>query len=789
MIQQKKRIAGKKGVFTKYFLMICIFMLLLMLLASFTNYYTTKRVLKEEVYRSNRDLVTHITNSIDSTIAMIDNAIYQVLSNPSLNTFISQKLNIRNYSNLVTINSLSNVLESISHVNELINGFRIYSVQNTMCVSESKISVLNDHEVENLRTYLHDIPMQKWLMPGERLPIEDGYDNIRFVYRLNSHYNNPSGLMVLELKNDVFFDFISRKVIRKTGYVAVIDEKDNILVDNGTLRGSSLYHQIIKGINSNEETDFFVNDGRDKYLVTYTVSKHNAWKYIAIVKESEVTEQIGVIRYNLFLISLFCFILIIVCSYCFAREFYNPIRKLHEFLKSVNIPDAEKVAESGNELSQISSRIENIIQQLQSVRVQKEMYEKRNDALQRELDKSESLLKQYFIYKIILGDIGDRDEIIRQAEFFEIDHNRKFVVAIAQFEAVNENRIDDMIQEQKSNLIHVFESLLLYNFNPVKIFVVEEENYKRMFALVSFPHTQHVDELMRKLKIQCEFFRNIVHSEFMLECTIGIGNAVDALENIGQSAHEAKNALKYQFIFGNGVICRYEIDKKTNKSLSYFYIKKKFKDKLMQCQNTKDLEKTLRENLEMIRNHDKFLLDYAYYCKDFINTIYDFLVERGLSDQKILQEITECFIHFEQKFTNIDQVIDWAIDYIKRSLYWIEQRKEAADGLIRYALDIIHKRYESDLSLSDVAGELGVSTPYLSKLFREQTGKNFKDYLTMLKMERAKELLENSSLTVTAISQKVGYNNNKQFSKMFKKYTNTTPSEYVRSIKLEELNC
>ncbi len=80
------------------------------------------------------------------------------------------------------------------------------------------------------------------------------------------------------------------------------------------------------------------------------------------------------------------------------------------------------------------------------------------------------------------------------------------------------------------------------------------------------------------------------------------------------------------------------------------------------------------------------------------------------------------------------------------------------------------------ISLKDATGVVHISPKYLSRIFRQETGMAFHDYVLLLKMEKAKELLEKTSLNVDQISYKLGYANSESFTRQFKKRTRFTPS-------------
>ncbi len=76
-----------------------------------------------------------------------------------------------------------------------------------------------------------------------------------------------------------------------------------------------------------------------------------------------------------------------------------------------------------------------------------------------------------------------------------------------------------------------------------------------------------------------------------------------------------------------------------------------------------------------------------------------------------------------------------------------------------------------------------MSVSYFSALFKEATGVTFVDYLTSLRIDKAKELLKNTSKKTYEIAEEVGYNDAHYFSLVFKKRTGTTATTYRESVR------
>ncbi|MDF2661042.1 MAG: hypothetical protein K0Q94_3833 [Paenibacillus sp.] len=110
----------------------------------------------------------------------------------------------------------------------------------------------------------------------------------------------------------------------------------------------------------------------------------------------------------------------------------------------------------------------------------------------------------------------------------------------------------------------------------------------------------------------------------------------------------------------------------------------------------------------------------------------------------------------------------------------ILEKKEDCHPAKHVLIDYMNRHYQEDISLESVAERLGMSAGYISKLFKDQTGMNFSEYLNDLRMQKAKELLQSSECKIQEVAERVGYNNVNSFIRMFKKTTGFPPGEFRR---------
>ncbi|AIQ71533.1 response regulator transcription factor [Paenibacillus graminis] len=102
---------------------------------------------------------------------------------------------------------------------------------------------------------------------------------------------------------------------------------------------------------------------------------------------------------------------------------------------------------------------------------------------------------------------------------------------------------------------------------------------------------------------------------------------------------------------------------------------------------------------------------------------------------------------------------------------------------VKEALAYVEQHLHEQLTMAEVAGRIHLNASYFSVLFKEQTGVPFSEYLSRLRIQRAKELLLQTSLPIVEIGERVGYRTDKYFIKVFKSLEDMSPSRYRHQMK------
>jgi two-component system response regulator YesN len=255
---------------------------------------------------------------------------------------------------------------------------------------------------------------------------------------------------------------------------------------------------------------------------------------------------------------------------------------------------------------------------------------------------------------------------------------------------------------------------------------------------------------------------------------IGIGS-VKALNHICESYQEALNVIRYSkgrvvHVKDLPIGCGYEEDYPIDIERSLF-------DKI----DRGDLEGT---KTEANRFFDWMIEHYPDCEMDIKLKVLEFIL---LAEQKaFLSGGMTYYFRYRKDYLatliqigNYDQLRKWFVDKVVEACRnVITKKEEQTNGIITKAKAFIEENYSKDISLDDVSRSVDISPYYFSKLFKEETGENFIEYLTNIRIERAKQLLQNKDISIKSICATSGYSDPNYFSRIFKKQVGVTPTEY-----------
>lgn len=153
---------------------------------------------------------------------------------------------------------------------------------------------------------------------------------------------------------------------------------------------------------------------------------------------------------------------------------------------------------------------------------------------------------------------------------------------------------------------------------------------------------------------------------------------------------------------------------------------------------------------------------------------------RGGMDVEDAFSLSDAYIQKCELLTRPDQILNLQYHMILEYTQKVERIRmgKRPSKLAMEVANYIQHHLSEPITAENIAKELYLSRPYLSRKFIEETGESLTDFILKEKTEEAKRLLRYSEKSLTAISNYLGFSSQSHFSRVFKKYTGTTPGEY-----------
>ncbi|MDH6368940.1 two-component system response regulator YesN [Paenibacillus sp. PastF-3] len=170
---------------------------------------------------------------------------------------------------------------------------------------------------------------------------------------------------------------------------------------------------------------------------------------------------------------------------------------------------------------------------------------------------------------------------------------------------------------------------------------------------------------------------------------------------------------------------------------------------------------TLREEARL----ETFLEDGRTYLKQYLKTPFQ-MIHSGLS----------------YDINTVPQIVTSLREAVNSQVLDLTPAKGSGEKAIDIALQYVKEHYFEDLTLEKIASVVFLNPVYFSQLFKQKTGQGYKEYVTSLRLEQAKLLLVNSKLKVAEIAERIGYQDMRHFTQMFRKRFLVTPTEYRQQL-------
>lgn len=399
--------------------------------------------------------------------------------------------------------------------------------------------------------------------------------------------------------------------------------------------------------------------------------------------------------------------------------------------------------------------------------------------------KNKIYIKSKLLIEFITGKKTLKDSA-HELESFNIELNENYYrVAIIELKG----GYDYLEENEEKNHNCSLMSFSVYNISEEVLKnsqagIVCLSNDNKLYILLK---SNSLADIKSKAKEICLDIKGKVKEYLQVDISITIGTTVTNKENIYKSYELANTAIKYQYILGeHSVIDGEEIQNLGNGEKKYIDLDNYINDlsKGIMTNDMKMINQTvnsLKDKLDL--NFSTKTLTISYLQRIVLDltdevSVSDLLQSQdGLYKEEILADLA--------KTLTLSSGINILKDYCHNVASTLMIQKGSTNKKrALLAMDFIEKNHgDPSLSLSEVCLYLNISSSRFSTIFKDETGQTFMEFLTRIRIEKSKVLLENSDLKHYEIAVKVGFSDPQYFSVVFKKITGQSPTEYTKDMK------
>jgi len=544
---------------------------------------------------------------------------------------------------------------------------------------------------------------------------------------------------IISLERNNFFSEIMPNA--EKWYIYSNDELINLGNNNNKI--GKVKDQLVEILN-NRKTELFSDEGYierllgKKFHIFYLPSFDLTLLYIQ--SPINILQIVFYEFAKVFSIFIVIYILILI-----ARHFIIiPIKQLAKKMGYIKNKDEKEL-----------EYIENKIEEIQNI----------NLSLQSKILNLRNYQKQKRIKEYLTGITEHLDLTVLNdvSEIFKVDSYRVVIMEIFDIDSI-ENIFD------KFNLSK--ELVLKYFSEEVKCEVVGIDYKSIAFILEERLTREELEEVLKCLVSHID--RN-----FNLKFSLVVTNVYNDVLQMPKAYRTAKKMLDYKYIYKqNSVIFQ---DRLKENSFDKYYYPIEVESKLI-LRTLSSNEISVKRIIDEMFNQKSGQVIDKKYVKEFGVLLYNTL-------NRILLQLNEVNENIDIKAYKINEILEInnavdlknlfqekILDICKLTKMEEENDIESVKIKIERYLE---ENYMIDISLENLADYLGHSFKYTSVLFKKVMGDNFKNYLSIYRIEKSKEIMQgNSGLRIKDLAELVGYNSSNTFIRTFRKYEGVSPGKY-----------
>lgn len=753
------------------------YLLLLMvpILISALVYAKANKTIEAEVNRVNMVTLKQCQQAMDNGLQDVNKLIYQVGLNNNINQLMQMTGESNYYSKLYEIRDEFLCYKAVTG---FVSDFYIYLPNFDRVLTPSGLldNKLFYEGIWKKSAYYDGMSYEEWrkVVQGEysgkhvALQIDKNSKSSNsdaLVYTQTYPINNSTekdATIIIVLDTKRFMSVVQNIQSLYNGWGLILDEDSQVLFSTGP----DSQNTPLKYENLTNHTDLFYDkiDGQ-KVVVSYITSEVSHWKYVSVIPVSIFRSEVVLIR-NLTMVSLIlCLLLGAGAAYFFTRRNLNPINELIKLLEKKTKVTSKRI---GNEFHFIQEVMNDTLSEREKI------YEK--------LKQQDDALRSNFFQRLLKGKLSDQTFITDTLDAYNVRFDSgNFAVMLFYvtdfsrfFDEDYEKTVEEKLQFVQFIITNVVEELARQK-NQGYMTEIDE----MLACIINVKNTNFIEakeELVSIAKEAQEFLKD----KFLIDFDVSISDIHETILGIPEAHKEALTVMQHKTVMGNAQVMCYD-DLKISPVGYHYPMETEYQ--LINATKSGDYEsasnlihRIFEDNVEKTALSSDLLRCFIF---DLVSTILKTVPEiTPMNDNMLLQDLN--IVNRLLGYEKLQDMKMEILEILKEICDYIQQNKKDKKGeFIEEVIQYIQNNYtDTNLSVAIVAQRFNITPHYLTRIFKEKMGDGLFDYITVLRLEKAKELLKSQEYSIKDIAEMVGYYNSNVFIRAFKKHVGVTPGMF-----------
>ena len=378
------------------------------------------------------------------------------------------------------------------------------------------------------------------------------------------------------------------------------------------------------------------------------------------------------------------------------------------------------------------------------------------------------ILREKFLLELVSGKRFSTAEINKKQKFLNIDSQDFYIIA-GEIDSYDE-LMNEYEEEQRQVMKLMIRDICEVALNQYGFGYHIEKDTNLFFMFVKCINAMDLTE----------YIQERIAAVVGVSLSFGISKEASGLENMSSCYEQSVQALRQNFYLGNNCIVEYSDLKIEDKQVISANYTGTMITSIMEyvragnCEGAIEKLGALVIEIKELRHKNHFYIRNIAF--ELIVLLQRFLSDINEDPQKVIQglyyeEITYC--------KTINDVKNHLSSIIMKVTSLIEAKnKKMSETVINKIIDYLQHNYFKDITLDELGKIVFMNPKYVCRLIKKETGSNFSDILLGIRIDNAKKLMRETELKTFEIAEKVGIKDSRYFSKVFKKMTGVTPTEY-----------